>query len=175
MPAEARTYGDGSSEMRVLLPTYESRGDVESMVGLAVRLRALGAEMPVCAPPDKDFAELLARVGALLVPVGQPVRPMVHGATPPSSSGAPARTSPARAQAVCTHAPSKSSISVESPIGSFCRGRWLRSWGSPGSPWTSATFPPGTTTGWGCGRTASSAYWPAGSASWRCRSIADGR
>ena len=53
------------------------------MVGLAVRLRALGAKMPVCAPPDKDFAELLARVGAPLVPVGQPVRPMVHGATPP--------------------------------------------------------------------------------------------
>ena len=36
--------------------------------------------------------------------------------------------------------------------------------GSPGSPWTSATFPPGTTTGSGCGRTTSSASWPAGSA-----------
>jgi hypothetical protein len=35
MPAEARTYGDGSSEMRVLLPTYESRGDVEPMVVIA--------------------------------------------------------------------------------------------------------------------------------------------
>jgi vancomycin aglycone glucosyltransferase len=69
--------------MRVLLSTYGSRGDVEPMVGLAVRLRALGAEVRVCAPPD--FAELLARVGAPLVPVGQPVRPMVHGATPPSA------------------------------------------------------------------------------------------
>ena len=58
--------------MRVLLSTYESHGDVEPMVGLAVQLRALGAEMPVCAPPD--FAELLARVGAPLVPVGQPAR-----------------------------------------------------------------------------------------------------
>ena len=38
--------------------------------------------------------------------------------------------------------------------------------------WTSATFPPGTTTGSGSGRTTSSASWPAGSASWRCRSIA---
>ena len=38
--------------------------------------------------------------------------------------------------------------------------------------WTSATFPPGTPTGSGCGRTTSSASWPAGSASWRCRSIA---
>ena len=36
--------------------------------------------------------------------------------------------------------------------------------------WTSATFPPGTTTGSGCGRTTSSASWPAGSASWGCRS-----
>ena len=44
-----------------------------------MRLRALGAEVRVRAPPD--FAELLARVGAPLVPVGQPVRPMVHGAT----------------------------------------------------------------------------------------------
>jgi vancomycin aglycone glucosyltransferase len=75
--------------MRVVLSTYGSRGGVEPMVGLAVRLRALGAEMPVCAPPDKDFAELLARVGAPLVPVGQPVRPMVHGPTPPSAADLP--------------------------------------------------------------------------------------
>ncbi len=38
--------------MRVLLSTYGSHGDVEPMVGLAVRLRALGAEVRVCAPPD---------------------------------------------------------------------------------------------------------------------------
>jgi vancomycin aglycone glucosyltransferase len=69
MPAEARTYGNGSSEMRVLLSTYGSRGDVEPVVGLAVQLGALGAEVRVCAPPD--CAELLARVGAPLVPVGQ--------------------------------------------------------------------------------------------------------
>ena len=75
--------------MRVLLSTYGSRGDVEPMVGLAVQLRALGAEMRVCAPPD--FAELLARVGALLVPVGQPMRPMVSGATPPSAADLPRR------------------------------------------------------------------------------------
>ena len=57
--------------MRVLLPTYESRGDVESMVGLALRLRALGAEVRRCAPPV--FAEPLARVGVPLVATG--VRP----------------------------------------------------------------------------------------------------
>ncbi len=50
--------------MRVLLSTYGSRGDVEPMVGLAVRLRALGAEVRVWAPPD--FAELLPRRAAEL-------------------------------------------------------------------------------------------------------------
>jgi hypothetical protein len=38
--------------MRVLLSTYDSRGGVEPLVGLAVRLRELGAEVRVCAPPD---------------------------------------------------------------------------------------------------------------------------
>jgi hypothetical protein len=40
---------------------------------------------------------------------------------------------------------------------------------------TSATFPPATTTASGCGRTTSRAYWPAGSASSGCRSIADAK
>ena len=39
--------------MRVLLSTYGSRGDVEPMVGLAVRLRALGAEVQG-APPTAE-------------------------------------------------------------------------------------------------------------------------
>ena len=38
--------------MRVLLSTYGGRGDVGPLVGLAGRLRALGAEVRVCAPPD---------------------------------------------------------------------------------------------------------------------------
>jgi vancomycin aglycone glucosyltransferase len=59
------------------------------MVGLAVRLRALGAEVRVCAPPD--FAERLAEVGVPLVPVGQPVHPLVTGATPPSAADVPQR------------------------------------------------------------------------------------
>ena len=37
--------------MRVLLSTYDSRGGVEPLVGLAVQLRALGAEVRICAPP----------------------------------------------------------------------------------------------------------------------------
>ncbi|MFJ2028015.1 glycosyltransferase [Streptosporangium sp. NPDC087985] len=72
--------------MRVLLSTYGSRGDVEPLVGLAVRLRELGAEVRVCAPPD--FAELLAGVGVPLVPFGPSVRTLVTGVTPPSAADA---------------------------------------------------------------------------------------
>ncbi len=46
------------------------------MVALAVQLRALGAEVRVCAPPD--FEDLLARVDVQLVPAGQSVREMVR-------------------------------------------------------------------------------------------------
>jgi vancomycin aglycone glucosyltransferase len=73
--------------MRVLLSTYGGRGDVEPLVGLAVRLRALGAEVRVCAPPD--CAQRLAEVGVPLVPVGPPVRQLVHGATRPSVADVP--------------------------------------------------------------------------------------
>ncbi|MEV4123477.1 glycosyltransferase [Nocardia sp. NPDC049707] len=60
--------------MRVLLSTYGSRGDVEPMVALAVRLRELGAQVRVCAPPDEDFTRRLAEVGVPMVPIGQSVR-----------------------------------------------------------------------------------------------------
>jgi vancomycin aglycone glucosyltransferase len=43
--------------MRVLLSAYGSRGGVEPAVGCAVRLRALGAQVRVCAPPDGAAAE----------------------------------------------------------------------------------------------------------------------
>jgi vancomycin aglycone glucosyltransferase len=59
------------TEMRVVLSTYGSRGDVEPLTALAVALRALGAEVRVCAPPDEDFAKLLARVSVPLVLAGQ--------------------------------------------------------------------------------------------------------
>ncbi|MFI1741198.1 glycosyltransferase [Streptomyces sioyaensis] len=69
----------------MLLSTYGSRGDVEPMAGLAVRLRALGAEVRVCAPPDEDFAQRLAGVGVPLVPVGPSARALTKAAPPPSS------------------------------------------------------------------------------------------
>jgi len=56
--------------MRALLSAHRARGDVEPVVGLAVRLWALGAEARVCARPDKGSAERLAGVGVPLVPAG---------------------------------------------------------------------------------------------------------
>ena len=76
-------------KVRVLLSTYDSRGGIEPLLGLAVRLQALGAEVRMCAPPD--CAERLAEVGVPLVPVGEPVRAMVHGAAPPSMADVPRR------------------------------------------------------------------------------------
>jgi len=73
--------------MRVLLSTYGGRGDVEPLVALAVRLRGLGAEVRMCAPPD--CAERLAEVGVPLVPLGLPVRQLLDGATRPSVADVP--------------------------------------------------------------------------------------
>ncbi|MBE1589598.1 glycosyltransferase [Nonomuraea angiospora] len=71
--------------MRVVLSTYGSRGDVEPMAALAVRLRELGAEVRVCAPPDEEFAQRLAGVGVELVPVGPSARALTTAAPAPSS------------------------------------------------------------------------------------------
>lgn len=77
--------------MRVLLSTYGSRGDVEPLVGLAVQLRALGAEVRVCAPPDEDFTKRLADVGVPMVPVGRSARALTTASPPPSSANLPRR------------------------------------------------------------------------------------
>ncbi|MFB0630732.1 glycosyltransferase [Streptomyces sp. AB3(2024)] len=74
--------------MRVLLTAWGSRGDVEPLAALAVELRARGAHVRVCAPPDEEFAALLARVGVPLVPLGPTVRSVVAGAQPPTAKDA---------------------------------------------------------------------------------------
>jgi vancomycin aglycone glucosyltransferase len=70
--------------MRVLLSTYDSRGGVEPLLGLAVQLQALGAEALLCAPPDEEFAARAAGLGVPLVPFGESVRAMSTAA--PNSS-----------------------------------------------------------------------------------------
>jgi vancomycin aglycone glucosyltransferase len=72
----------------VLLTTWGSRGDVEPLAGLAVAVRELGAEARVAAPPDEDFAELLARAGVPLVPLGPTVRSIVARTKPPTTEDA---------------------------------------------------------------------------------------
>ncbi|WNV88966.1 glycosyltransferase [Umezawaea sp. Da 62-37] len=71
--------------MRVLLSTYGTRGDVEPLVALAVRLRGIGVEVRMCAPPDEEFAERLAGFGIEPAPVGLSVRALMDGKAGPSA------------------------------------------------------------------------------------------
>ncbi|WP_152365742.1 glycosyltransferase [Microlunatus speluncae] len=72
--------------MRVVLTTVGSRGDVEPVIALALRLRELGVDVRMCASPD--FAELLDGSGVEFRPLGRPVRSLVAGAKPPSAQDA---------------------------------------------------------------------------------------
>jgi len=66
--------------MRVLMAGYGSRGDVQPMVALGVALRALNVDVLMCAPPDTEFIELLARNQIPLVPALASVQQWVEWA-----------------------------------------------------------------------------------------------
>jgi vancomycin aglycone glucosyltransferase len=74
--------------MRVLLSTWGSRGDIEPLAALVVRLRELGAEVRVCAPPDEEFAALFARVGVTITPLGPSTRSVATRLKAPSADDA---------------------------------------------------------------------------------------
>ncbi|MEH0971094.1 glycosyltransferase [Micromonospora sp. CPCC 205546] len=76
--------------MRVLLSTLGSRGDVQPLVALASRLKALGLQARLCAPPD--FARWVATFKISFVPVGPPWR---RSAAPRPRAAVP-RPSPAQ-------------------------------------------------------------------------------
>ncbi|WP_410652298.1 glycosyltransferase [Amycolatopsis sp. cmx-4-54] len=57
--------------MRVLFWSYGTRGEVEPLVALALRLREQGDEVRMCAPPD--YTGRLAEAGVPHVVVGKPV------------------------------------------------------------------------------------------------------
>ncbi|MEU3624196.1 glycosyl transferase [Amycolatopsis coloradensis] len=59
--------------MRVLLSTIGTRGEVQPLVALAVRLRELGQEVRLCAPPD--FREWAEGLGISFAPLGPGLRP----------------------------------------------------------------------------------------------------
>jgi hypothetical protein len=61
--AEANQPAEVGHDVRVLLSTYGGRGDVEPVVGLAVRSRALGAQVRVCALPDSAERSTDSSVG----------------------------------------------------------------------------------------------------------------
>lgn len=65
--------------MRILLATYGSRGDVEPIAALAVELLRIGMDVRVCAPPDREFAELLDRAGVPFVPFAKSWRSWAEG------------------------------------------------------------------------------------------------
>src|SRR5687768_15474901 len=78
----------GVGNVRVLLMAYGTRGDVEPLAGLAVRLRELGVDVRVCVPPDEEFAKLLAGVDVPMVPFGPSMRVQVSGTPTPESAAA---------------------------------------------------------------------------------------
>jgi vancomycin aglycone glucosyltransferase len=59
--------------MRVLLSTIGSRGDVQPVIALALRLREIGHDARLAAPPD--FREWIEGLGIDFVPLGPEVRP----------------------------------------------------------------------------------------------------
>src|SRR5580704_7663003 len=73
--------------MRVLLSTIGSRGDVQPMVALALRLRELGQEVRICAPPD--FGEWIGTLGIPFVSVGPEVRHTAAAASPSAAQAPP--------------------------------------------------------------------------------------
>src|SRR3954467_13983399 len=58
--------------MRVLLSTIGSRGDVQPLVALASRLKALGQEVRLCVPPD--FRDWIESLGMPVIPIGPELR-----------------------------------------------------------------------------------------------------
>jgi len=66
--------------MRVLLSTYESRGDVQPLVALGLAMESMGVEALVSAPTDAEFVELLGREGLPLAPAFMPVRQWIEQA-----------------------------------------------------------------------------------------------
>jgi hypothetical protein len=74
--------------VRVLLSSWGSRGDIEPLAALALRLRELGAEVRVCAPPDEEFGALFVRVGLAVIPLGPSTRSIAAGLKAPSPDAA---------------------------------------------------------------------------------------
>jgi vancomycin aglycone glucosyltransferase len=77
--------------VRVLLSTIGSRGDVQPLVALGLRLTTLGHAVRLCVPPD--FQEWIEGLGLPVTPIGPEVRRFAAGTatTPPAPPSPEAR------------------------------------------------------------------------------------
>ncbi|HEY2917145.1 MAG TPA: glycosyltransferase [Candidatus Limnocylindrales bacterium] len=74
--------------MRILLTSWGSRGDVEPLAALALRVRELGGEVRACVPPDPEFGSVLARAGVTPIPLGPATRSIAAGLRAPDPDAA---------------------------------------------------------------------------------------
>src|SRR5690242_19622553 len=72
---------------RVLLSTIGSRGDVQPLVALALELRAMGAGVRWCVPPD--FREWIAGLGFSVTVIGPELRKLSGGTAPATATAPP--------------------------------------------------------------------------------------
>lgn len=80
--------GKREFEVRVLMTSWGSRGDIEPLAGLAVAVQDLGGEALIAAPPDEDFVNLLKRADVPMVPLGPSVHSIVARDKPPTPEDA---------------------------------------------------------------------------------------
>src|SRR5260370_8614064 len=72
--------------MRIALFRIGGRGDTQTFVALAVRLKQEGHRVTLVARPD--FADLAADYGVDFAPLGHPYQPFITGAAESSALGA---------------------------------------------------------------------------------------
>jgi len=84
--------------MRVLLSTIGSRGEVQPVVALALRLAELGQEVRVCAPPD--FGNWIDGLGIPFVPIGPELRQTAKPSPSPTRALPSPRSTEQRRQMV---------------------------------------------------------------------------
>lgn len=73
--------------MRILLSTIGSRGDVQPLVAFAERLRAHGADVHLCVPPD--FRTWIDGLGFRVTPIGPELRTMMAASAAPAAPPSP--------------------------------------------------------------------------------------
>ena len=83
------TQPGGQANIKVLLSSIGSRGDVQPILALALELRALGHDARLCVPPN--FQEWVESFGLICLPIGPDLKQLtaapVKGPSPRPSAG----------------------------------------------------------------------------------------